>query len=250
MSARDADGTSEPRGARPTPITSMCESTAFSASYVCASSASNAGAAASSPAEPNCGRQNRLRFGSLPTTSRGPRAKRGRATPRSSRSLFDRSPERRVAAQLVDADDRPDVVRAGGGDRSPQAGELGAADDALSVLPGGAEVDRPQSRIRRELHLEPGVPELRRILHRADGEPGPVSAASSKRRQEREGETGPQQEGTTSIGMPGPPSSDRANVGRTRTLTQLVRGLIRRDRLANAHARARIRCGKRTIFAV
>src|SRR4051812_40758990 len=64
---RDADGSSPPRGARLPPTMVSFESALFSASYVVASSCSYAAAAASPPLESNCGIQNRLRFGSLPT---------------------------------------------------------------------------------------------------------------------------------------------------------------------------------------
>jgi hypothetical protein len=58
---------SPPRGARPALITLIDERTAFSASYVVASSWRYDGAAASVPSALNCGIQNRFELGSLPT---------------------------------------------------------------------------------------------------------------------------------------------------------------------------------------
>src|SRR5581483_2651379 len=56
-----------PRAARAPPMTLTWGSTAFSASYVCASRDRYAAAAASEPSAANCGIQKRFRFGSLPT---------------------------------------------------------------------------------------------------------------------------------------------------------------------------------------
>src|SRR6266571_818439 len=59
-----------PRGETAPPITVTEGDTALSASYVCASIASYAGAPASRPSLVYCGIQKRLRFGSLPMMKR------------------------------------------------------------------------------------------------------------------------------------------------------------------------------------
>ena len=64
---RELDGSSPPRAASEPPITFTPGAAAFNASYVSVSSARYAVAATSDPPGPNCGIQNRLRFGSLPT---------------------------------------------------------------------------------------------------------------------------------------------------------------------------------------
>src|SRR5919206_3598901 len=62
-----AFGSSLPCGDTAPPSTAVFFAAALTASYVCASSASYAGAAASDPSALNCGSQKRGRFGSLPT---------------------------------------------------------------------------------------------------------------------------------------------------------------------------------------
>jgi hypothetical protein len=64
--SRPVFGRSMPRGASAPPQTRTAGSAALIASYESASSDRYAGAATSSPFGPNCGSQNRFRFGSLP----------------------------------------------------------------------------------------------------------------------------------------------------------------------------------------
>ena len=75
---REPAGSSLPRADSDPPMTLMSGETSLSASYDAASSARYEAAAASDPSGPNCGSQNRFRFGSLPTmTSRTPGRRRG-----------------------------------------------------------------------------------------------------------------------------------------------------------------------------
>src|SRR5215210_5380897 len=64
-----AFGMSLPRGESPTPTTVMSASTSFSASYEAARNFANAIPDAPDPLRVNCGCQNRVRFGSFPTTN-------------------------------------------------------------------------------------------------------------------------------------------------------------------------------------
>src|SRR3970282_2855255 len=68
---RDPAGLSAPRGERAPPTTFTPGDAALISSYVSASSARYAGAAAFDPSRANCGSQKRFRLGSFPTmTSR------------------------------------------------------------------------------------------------------------------------------------------------------------------------------------